>query len=71
MRRAILRGAGTSSLIRQCLEMARSRLLSREEIYVLLAYEALLRLEELHQAHEYLKVAPLAPPTASATDGHL
>ncbi len=52
MRRAILRGAADSSLIRQCLSVAESRLLSREEIYVVLAYEALLKLEELHQAHE-------------------
>lgn len=71
MRRAILRGARNSSLIRQCLDVAQSRLLSREEIYVFLAYEALLRLEELHQAHEYLKRARLVPLTGAATDGHL
>jgi hypothetical protein len=72
MRRAILRGARNSSLIRQCLDVAQSRLLSREEIYVFLAYEALLRLEELHQAHEYLKEAQrLVPVSAAATDGHL
>jgi ribosomal protein S25 len=71
MRRAILRGARSSSLIRQCLKVAQSRLLSREEIYVFLAYEALLRLEELHQAHEYLKDARLVPLTGATTDGHL
>jgi hypothetical protein len=71
MRRAILRGARNSSLIRHCLDVAQSRLLSREEIYVFLAYEALLRLEELHQAHECLKDARLVPLTGATTDGHL
>ena len=70
MRRAILRGARNSSLIRQCLHVAHSRLLSREEIYVFLAYEALLRLEELYQTCEYLKGARLVPPTGADTFGH-
>lgn len=67
MRRAILRGARNSSLIRQCMDVAQSRLLSREEIYVFLAYEALLRLEELHQARE----PSLVPLTGASIDGHI
>jgi hypothetical protein len=71
MRRAILSGARDSSLIRQCLDVARSRLFSREEIYVFLAYEALRKLEELHQVHEDLKDARLVSRTSAAVDGHL
>lgn len=71
MRRAILGGARYSSMIRQCLEVARSRLLSREEIYVFLAYEALLRLKELRQAREHLKGARLAPLTRADTERSL
>jgi hypothetical protein len=67
MRQAILRGARDSSLIRQCLDVAQSRLLSREEIFVFLAYEALVRLEELHQARE----ARLVPLTGTSIDGHI
>lgn len=70
MRRAILRAARNSSLIRECLDIAQSRLLSREEIYVFLAYEALLRLEEFHQGHEGLKEARLVPLTGADTFGH-
>jgi hypothetical protein len=57
MRRAIMGGARNSRLIRQCLEIAERQLLGREEIYVLLAYEALLRLEELHRACESCKTS--------------
>jgi hypothetical protein len=70
MRRAILRSARSSSLIRQCLEVAQTRLLTREENYVFLAYRALLRLEELHQTCEYLKDARLVARTGAATDGY-
>jgi hypothetical protein len=67
MRRAILRGARESRLIRQCLEVAESRLLSREDIYVFLAYEALLKLEELHQTGPHVD----PHPAAAGLDGHL
>jgi len=67
MRRAILRGARNSSLIRQCMDVAQSRLMSREEIYVFMAYEALLRLEEFHQACEPGPV----PLTGASIDGHI
>ena len=70
MRRAILQGAHTSSLIRECFSRAQSRLLNREEIYVLLAYEALLRLEELHQIRESLKQERVQARAAADPDGH-
>jgi hypothetical protein len=50
MRRAILCGARHSRVIRECLEVAEHRELSEEDMYVWLAYEALVRLEELHRA---------------------
>jgi hypothetical protein len=60
MRRAIEQdGARDGSLVRECLEAARARGLSAEETYVFLAYQALLRLEEIHQRHIYLSnIAP-------------
>lgn len=48
MRRAIVSGAGRSSLINQCFDVARARRLSREATYVLLAYEALVRLDQIN-----------------------
>ena len=45
MRRAIEKGAGTSGLIRQCFMVAKNQGLTGEEIYLLLAYQALRRLE--------------------------
>jgi hypothetical protein len=47
MRRAIVSGAGSSSLISRCFGVARARRLSREATYVLLAYEALVRLDQI------------------------
>ena len=60
MRRAIEQdGAREGSLIGECLDAARARGLSREETYVFLAYQALLRLEEMHERHIYLTdIAP-------------
>jgi hypothetical protein len=48
LRRAIVSGAGSSSLISRCFDVARARRLSREATYVLLAYEALVRLDQLN-----------------------
>jgi len=70
MRRAILQGAHTSSLIRECFSRAQSRLLNREEIYVLLAYEALVRLEELRQVRESLKQERVQARPVADPDGH-
>jgi hypothetical protein len=50
MRRAIIFGARESRLIRECLEVAESRDLPEEEMYIWLAYHALVCLDELHQA---------------------
>jgi hypothetical protein len=47
MRRAIMSGAVRSSLISRCFDVARARHLSREATYVLLAYEALVRLDQI------------------------
>jgi hypothetical protein len=69
MRRRIMEGARSSRLIRQCLEMADSRMLARDEVYVLLAREALLRLEELHRNYESLR-AHQAAKDLFAVDGH-
>jgi len=66
MRRAILRGA----LIRECFGRAQSRLLNREEIYVLLAYEALVKLEELDQIRESLKQERVQSWAGADPDGH-
>ena len=67
MRRAIEEdGARPGSLIGECLEVARARGLSEEETYVLLAYQALLRLEEAQQRHIYLSdIAPFVERAAS------
>lgn len=70
MRRAIQRGARTSDLIRECLSRAQSRLLSREDIYVLLAYEALVKVEELYQMRESSNQPRFAPRAVADPDGH-
>ena len=70
MRLAILRGARESRLIRDCLEVAESRLLNREEIYVLLAYEALRKLEELCQCQRSLTPDRDIETAAARLDGH-
>lgn len=49
MRRAIMLGVRNSRLIRECLEVAESRDLTEHEMYVWLAYQALVCLEELRQ----------------------
>ena len=48
MRRAIVSGAGRSSLVSQLFDVARARRLGREGTYVLLAYEALVRLGQIN-----------------------
>jgi hypothetical protein len=70
MRLAILRGARQSRLIRDCLEVAELRLLNREEIYVLLAYQALLKLEELHQRQRNLTLRRDPETVVTTLDGH-
>ena len=49
MRKAIDKGSRDSQLIRRCLDTARYAGSSGEDTYVLLAYQALLLLEETHQ----------------------
>jgi len=68
MRREILSGARNSRLIRECLEVAENLDLHDEEMYVWLAYQALTRLEELHQACTCSGSA--SPVTLDAIDGH-
>jgi len=58
MRRAIMCGVRDSELIRECLEVAERHDLEEEEMYVWLAYQALLRMEEFRRAC----TAPLAAP---------
>jgi hypothetical protein len=71
MRSAIERGAFTSALVRQCWEEARSRRLGRDDTCVLLAYEALARLEEFHRQYEDLKATQDANRTLNFEfDGH-
>jgi hypothetical protein len=62
MRQAIFKGSYDSHLIRNCLEKARHCGLSGEDTYVLLAYTALLQLEEHFQREmERVKLDPSSP----------
>jgi hypothetical protein len=49
MRRAIEQEARASGLVRDCLEVARTLRLGREETYLLIAYEALRSLEDIRR----------------------
>ena len=49
MRQAILRGQRDSALINSCLRQAEYAGMSGEDLYVLLAYHALIALEKTHQ----------------------
>jgi hypothetical protein len=70
-RGAIERGGETSTLIRQCLRVAESRGLNREQTYLLLACEALVRLGDLHRVHEDSEVTQRPQPRSGFdVDGH-
>lgn len=63
MRRAIEMASRDSVLIRQCLDSARYAGLSGEDKYVLLAYQALLALEEHWQRNlRFSELSPNVPP---------
>jgi hypothetical protein len=69
MRQEILSGARHSRVIRECLEAAEDRDLHDEEMYVWLAYQALIRLEELHKTCTCPRST--RPINFDAIDGHL
>ncbi len=70
MRRAIEKAARSSQLIQECLQAAERRHLGREEIYVLLAYRALVELEDKHQVLERLKTQLIEYAVNKDPDGH-
>ena len=70
MRRAIERSASSSQLIAECLKEAERRRLGREEIYVLLAYRALVELEDKHRLLERLKTRLVQFAISNDPDGH-
>ena len=62
MRRAIMKAAYDSALIRQCLLVADHAGLSGEDRYAMLAYHALRQLEDLYQQHsDVLDRLPMPP----------
>jgi hypothetical protein len=69
MRREILSGARHSRVIRECLEAAENLDLDEEELYVWLAYRALIRLEELHRSCTCSALSSRV--NLDAVDGHL
>lgn len=72
MRAAIERGSRDSHLIRSCLDMARYQGLSGEDKYVVLAYQALLALEDFHKRTlRFMELSPSAPPLILKNDGTL
>lgn len=70
MRRAIEQAARSSRVIKECFEMARRHQLEREEIYVLLAYQALVELEDKNRVLESLKTRLLEYAISEDPDGH-
>jgi hypothetical protein len=70
MRRAIEKSARSSQLIAECLKEAEKDQLSREEIYVLLAYRALVELEDKHGLLERLKTRLVEYAITNDPDGH-
>ena len=70
MRRAIEKAARSSQLIQECFQFAERRHLGREEIYVLLAYRALVKLEDKHQMLEGLKTQLVECAISDDPDGH-
>ena len=71
MRRAIEKFARSSQLIAECLKEAQRHQLGREEIYVLLAYRALVEAEEKNRLLERLKTRLVEFAISSDPDGHL
>lgn len=70
MRRAIERFAKSSQLIAEGLKEAERRRLGREEIYVLLAYRALVQLEDKHRLLERLNTRLVEYAISDDPDGH-
>ena len=70
MRRAIEKSASSSQVIAECLKEAQRRQLGREEIYVLLAYRALVELESTHRLLERLKTRLVEYAVNDDPDGH-
>jgi hypothetical protein len=70
MRRAIERSASSSQLISECLKEAQTRHLGREEIYVVLAYRALVELELKNRLLERLKTRLVEYAISNDPDGH-
>ena len=62
MRKAMDRGSHESALIRQCLQTARHTGMDGEDTYVLLAYQALLHLEDTHRRYTELYMCTAVPP---------
>lgn len=63
MRKAITFGQRDSALINRCLRVAEHNGLSGEEMYVLLAYNALLQLEDFWRNHVKLGALDIRGPT--------
>lgn len=70
MRRAIEKAARSSQLVQECFQSAERWRLGREEIYVLLAYRALVELEDKHQVLERLKTRLVEYAISIDPDGH-
>ena len=70
MRRAIEKSASSSQLIAECFKEAQRRRLGREEIYVLLAYRALVELEDKHRLLGRLKTRVIEYLIGHDPDGH-
>ena len=65
-----MHGARGSLLIRECLEKADGRRLDGDDVYILLAYEALVRLEELSRACKCLHQPASGERSHFDMDGH-
>lgn len=62
MRKAIAEGARDSALIASCMRQAQHAGLSGEDTYVMLAFQALVRLEDYYQRALHLsRIRPLPP----------
>ena len=70
MRAAINRGQRDRALIAQCLRQAEYIGLSGEDKYVLLAYQALIALENIHKQHmRTISLMPTPPTFATGEQG--
>lgn len=70
MRHTIMSGARESSLIRECLEVAEHLHISRNELFVYLAYHALVRLEDFRRAPESPRARSATEQRPADLDGH-